>query len=94
MTNTIIPLAGTLVVVWRIVGSGLVIVLGTLWSWIMIASRLRAKAEQSLHDWLLRSHTSHLSRADTSYLAPETAAETDSANPGRTTRPAVHRQGF
>lgn len=94
MTYSMIPLAGTLEVVWHIVGRGLAIGLGTLWSWVLIVSRQRAKAEQILHDWSLKRHTSNLSRPYASSLTPEPAAQTNSAIPSRITRPAVHRQGF
>jgi hypothetical protein len=94
MTVSMIPLIGTLGVFWHIVGRGLAIGLGTVWSWILIVSRQRAKAEQILHDWSLKRHTWNLSRPYASSLAQEPAAKTNSAIPSRIIRPAVHRQGF
>jgi hypothetical protein len=94
MANAMISLAGTLEVVWHIVGWGLAVVPGTLLAWELVASRQRAKAEQNLQDWPSKSHTSNLSRLDAFHLAPEPAAKTNADILSRITRPAVHRQGF
>lgn len=94
MPNTMISLVGTLEVVWHIVGWGLAVVLGTLWAWELLASRQRAKAMRNVQDCPLSSHTSNLSRPDSSSVAPEPAAKTNPDILSRITRPAVHGQGF
>jgi hypothetical protein len=94
MANTMVSLVGTLEVVWHIVGWGLAVALGTLWAWELVASRQRAKAMRNVQDWPLSSHTSNLSRPDTSSLAPEPAAKTNSDILSSIARPAVHRQTF
>jgi hypothetical protein len=94
MPNTMISLAGTLEVVWHIVGWGLAVFLGTLWAWELVASRQRSKATRNVQDWSLSSHTSNLSRPDASSVVPEPAAKTNSDILSRITRPAVHRQRF
>jgi hypothetical protein len=93
MAKSMFSLAGTLEVVWHTLGWGIPIVLGALWSWILIATRQRAKAEQNLQDWSLKSHPSNLSRLDAPSLPPEPAAKTNSAILSSTPRPAVDRQG-
>jgi len=93
MANSTFSLAGTLEIIWHTLGWGISIVFGALWSWILIATRQRAKAEQSLQAWSSKSHTLNLSRLDAPSLPPEPAAKTNSAIPSSTTRPAVDRQG-
>jgi hypothetical protein len=93
MAKSMFSLAGTLEVVWHTLGWGIPIVFGALWSWILIATRQRAKAEQNLQDWSLKSRTSKLSRLNAPSLPPEPAAKTNSAILSSTPRPAVDRQG-
>jgi hypothetical protein len=94
MADSTFSLAGTLEVVWHIVGWGLAIVLGALWAWELVASWQRAKAKQNLQDWSSKSHPSNRSRLDAFSLPPEPATKANSNILSRITRPAVHRQGF
>jgi hypothetical protein len=93
MADSMFSLAGTLEVVWHIVGWGLAIVVGALWAWVLVASRQRAKAMRNLQDCLSKSPTSNLSRPDASSQVAEPAAKTNSDILSRITTPAVHRQG-
>jgi ABC-type uncharacterized transport system fused permease/ATPase subunit len=94
MDNSIFSLAGTLGGVWHILAWVLAIVLGTLWSWTLIASWQQAKSGQILQDWLSRSQTSNLRRPDASSLTQEPDAKMNSAVVSRTTTRAAHRHGF
>ena len=93
MTNSIIPMAGTLEILWHIAGMGLVIALGALWSWVIFTSWQRARTEQIHHGWSSSARIPNLSVPDASCAAARPAVH-EMGHCHRAQPSHLHRHGF